>query len=68
MFPGSQDSVPDLQKVSALTKQPKKCLKFVQLTEDQCSDEAAEKVSEICVQLAGHCSGDEANKMSRFCT
>ena len=29
MFPGSQDSVPDLQKVSAPMKQPKKCPKFV---------------------------------------
>ena len=29
MFPGSQDSVPDLQKVSAPTKQPKECPKFV---------------------------------------
>ena len=29
MFPGSQDSVPDLQKVSAPMKQLKKCPKFV---------------------------------------
>ena len=29
MFPGSQDFVPDLQKVSAPTKQPKKCPNFV---------------------------------------
>ena len=60
--------VPDLQKVSAPMKQPKKCPKFVQLAESHCSDEAAKKMSENCVQLPGHCSDNAAEKMSGFCT
>ena len=58
----------DLLKVSALMKQPKKCPKFVPVAEDDCSDNADKKFSEICVQLAGHCSGDAAEEMSGFCT
>ena len=40
----------------------------VQPAEHQCSDETAEKMSEICVQLAeGHCSDEAAEKMSEVC-
>ena len=62
------DFVLDLLKVSALAKQLNKCPKFVQLAEGHCSNEAAEKMSENCVQLPGHCSDDAAKKMSGFCT
>ena len=61
------DFVLDLQKVIAPMKQPKICPKFVQLAEGHCSDNAAEKMFEICLQLAGHCSGDAAEKMSEIC-
>ena len=62
------DFVLDLQKVSAPTKQPKNCPKFVQLAEGHCSDKAAEKMSENCVQLPGHCSNNAVEKMSGFRT
>ena len=52
------DFVPDLQKVSAPTKQPKKCLNFVFNFQGIALTRQPKKCPKF-VQLAGHCSGDD---------